>query len=568
MKNIKKIMALIVAMAMVIGTMTMAFAAPGDLDHNSKLTVSGLGENDTVEYYQILAWDQDANETDGWVFGNGIDTTKANGVITASDIYGQTDGENKITFDLAGTIGSVLKDPESSPAGNNNAGTWTVEGVDPGLYMVVVTSNTPGVIYNPIFVAANFKGAAETNVPGSSWIVTSDASYSDEAQAKKTTIPLDKKATGRDDNDGCVEGTTNSGYTAEVGEVIDYEVTTTIPKFGANYTKPVFKLTDELTGLELDTALPVVKAGTTTLTPGTDYTIDPDTFASGITEYTITFTQTYLSGLTAPTDITVTYAAKVTDAAEKSVNEENNTVTLNFSANPTDETGKAQLKDETNHFTFSIDAALFGSQYDNESSTEAIKIGVDKDGNPILSEQSYKFNGGVTHAALEGAEFALKDSTGTIVATATSDATGRITIKGLDVGSYTLVETKAPKGYIKLQNSVPVEINAKIKEEVTVTDEYDVDGTKITTTHKTNVLESYSVTVGGSTTTYTMENSADASSISISKIEASDEELANTKGVELPSTGGIGTTIFYVIGTILVIGAGVLLVTKRRMSAK
>ena len=44
-------------------------------------------------------------------------------------------------------------------------------------------------------------------------------------------------------------------------------------------------------------------------------------------------------------------------------------------------------------------------------------------------------------------------------------------------------------------------------------------------------------------------------------------EVENNSGSELPSIGGIGTTMFYVIGAILVIGAGVVLVTRRRMSA-
>ena len=43
--------------------------------------------------------------------------------------------------------------------------------------------------------------------------------------------------------------------------------------------------------------------------------------------------------------------------------------------------------------------------------------------------------------------------------------------------------------------------------------------------------------------------------------------VVNQSGSELPSTGGIGTTIFYIIGAILVIGAGVVLVTRRRMNA-
>ena len=44
--------------------------------------------------------------------------------------------------------------------------------------------------------------------------------------------------------------------------------------------------------------------------------------------------------------------------------------------------------------------------------------------------------------------------------------------------------------------------------------------------------------------------------------------MANSTGTELPSTGGMGTTLFYTLGAILVLGAGVLLVTKKRMSEK
>ena len=45
-------------------------------------------------------------------------------------------------------------------------------------------------------------------------------------------------------------------------------------------------------------------------------------------------------------------------------------------------------------------------------------------------------------------------------------------------------------------------------------------------------------------------------------------DVVNNSGAQLPSTGGIGTTIFYVLGSVLVIGAAVLLVTKKRMSTK
>lgn len=75
----------------------------------------------------------------------------------------------------------------------------------------------------------------------------------------------------------------------------------------------------------------------------------------------------------------------------------------------------------------------------------------------------------------------------------------------------------------------------------------------------TKVTET-STTVDGETTTTALDTSITSTSLY-------KETIKNQKGTELPSTGGIGTTIFYIIGAILVIGAGVVLVTRRRMNA-
>ena len=64
-----------------------------------------------------------------------------------------------------------------------------------------------------------------------------------------------------------------------------------------------------------------------------------------------------------------------------------------------------------------------------------------------------------------------------------------------------------------------------------------------------------------STTTVTVEKNLD-------DLDPAALEIVNQKGTLLPSTGGIGTTIFYVVGGILVVAAGILLVTKKRMSAR
>lgn len=109
---------------------------------------------------------------------------------------------------------------------------------------------------------------------------------------------------------------------------------------------------------------------------------------------------------------------------------------------------------------------------------------------------------------------------------------GKITIKGLDDATeYYLYETKAPAGYNRLTDAVKFKITATYNE---------------TGDHYTSVTAAV--------------NDVDQQSVSV--------QVANNKGSTLPSTGGIGTTLFYVIGGGLMAVAAVLLVTKKRMNSK
>lgn len=99
----------------------------------------------------------------------------------------------------------------------------------------------------------------------------------------------------------------------------------------------------------------------------------------------------------------------------------------------------------------------------------------------------------------------------------TTDSTGKFTIVGLDSGTYYLTETDAPQGYNKLADPITVVIN-------------DAGNTKVNNTTVNEV-----------------------------KVE-------NKSGSELPTTGGMGTTVFYVLGGALMLGAVVLFITKKRMN--
>ena len=100
----------------------------------------------------------------------------------------------------------------------------------------------------------------------------------------------------------------------------------------------------------------------------------------------------------------------------------------------------------------------------------------------------------------------------------TTKVSGKFTIQGLDADTYYLHETKQPDGYNKLKESVKVVIN-----------------------------ENGAITVGTDATV------------------VNEVEVLNKTGSLLPSTGGRGTTILYVLGALLVLGSSVVLITKRRM---
>ena len=113
---------------------------------------------------------------------------------------------------------------------------------------------------------------------------------------------------------------------------------------------------------------------------------------------------------------------------------------------------------------------------------------------------------------------------------------------GLDDGEYRLTETEAPEHY-----------NAIAPIYFTVTAEHEVEWTM----DRLDVLTSLS----GDVATGEIKFTADKVTGNIGT------EIVNERGVILPETGGIGTTIFYVAGVILVIGAALLLITKKKMSS-
>ena len=544
MKTMKKFGALFLAIVM-----AMALAVPAMAVENEKtIKVEGLQAGDAVKYVQVIEW----NNTTGWVKTTAF-ANLSNDVFNA--VVGSTTTPGKITDASATAIAAIGADMTDGGSVATGATSWTKDNLAPGLYMVQPVATSADVIYNPVFVAIQADGTGSV-------VDVTNLNYDNNGTAKKSDVTVDKKTKSTGDTEWA-EATTE-----DVGDIIDFKVETTVPAYLENYTNPVFTVSDALTdgltyavGDEGAYTTLTVKVGDTELTKDTDYTIT----ALDATHWTISFTKDYLQGRTAATVVTITYQAMITDAA-KNVNPESNTVTIDYSRNPSDATDHGTKTDKTTHYTFDIDAKLQGDE--NYTTSELIKVAQDSEGNPITEEKTYSNT--TTHHPLDGAVFTLYKSDGTTPytnseypngVTVTSANGGLLEIKGLDEGTYVLKETTPASGYMLMTDYLEFTITATYKT-VEATD----------TCNAYQELDTYSVAVthvaangdrtAGATSTYTLDNGTITKTGGVAG-DASNE-IVNVKGQSLPSTGGIGTKIFYTMGAVLVVGAGVVLVSRKR----
>jgi LPXTG-motif cell wall-anchored protein len=246
---------------------------------------------------------------------------------------------------------------------------------------------------------------------------------------------------------------------------------------------------------------------------------------------------------------------------------------------------------------------------------ELIKVGLAADG--TLLEKKEEYHSGTQwseQSPLEGAVFALftkepeKEDYASVEAATnssnlytndsftgivTSDSDGRLNITGLDANTYYyLREITAPSGYIKDDRTFTIFIDATYDTISAGSYQKDVNNTPNDTNdditvnyNEYKVLNGYTVKVNDGTNTtnsiYTIERVQDP--INEQKVDKATYQtitgdnggefagdvmtpISNTQGTELPSTGGIGTTIFYIVGGVMVAGAVIFLLTKRRIA--
>ena len=230
--------------------------------------------------------------------------------------------------------------------------------------------------------------------------------------------------------------------------------------------------------------------------------------------------------ITSDTKVIVDYKATLNENANIGMVGNVNEVYLKFSNNPNGDGKGKTPEDKVIVFTYELDTKKVDRAENEKLLKNAEFVLKNEDGTKYAKVTNKKFAGWVD-----------KDQATKLI---TGDD-GLIKVAGLDDGTYRLEETKAPDGYNKLSKDVIIIITAATKNGQTW------DGV--------NAIERLNVTADGKSGT------ADVNTGIVTV------QIENNSGSTLPSTGGIGTTIFYVVGVILMLGAGVLLVTKKRMSS-
>ncbi len=510
MKNSKKLASLLLALTMLFCMATTAFAA----------------------------------ETTGSIT---LDNPTAGETYTAYKIFDVVYNEAKTAYSYTISSNSEWYTTVSSYATAANGLTLTASATDATVYIVEVTSE---------FSAAAFANALKAAATGKSGTPLTETTVDGKTVAKAENLSLgyyfvtsttgalcnltttDADAVIHDKNEITFKKTV-SDNNPEVGQTVNFVLVGKVPDT-TGFTSYTYEIADTMSdGLTFQKDVKVYVGGTVTIGDDGAVTVNNNGTELSTEHYTLT-NNTEGIGFTLSIDvmeiqdnvtdwIVVTYSATVNEKAIAKIDENN--ATLKYSNDPTDEENTSTITEKEKLFTAKIVIDKFAadatdSTADNPRLAGAKFVLYKKNSDGSISY--YKYTAPVpadgdtpaVEAKIEWYKLGTNDTLASAIASGkitevTTDEKGAANFGGLENGTYYLHETESPAGYNLLKTDVQVDINGNDDEETSLS------------------------------------------------VEA---EIANNTGSELPETGGMGTTLFYVLGGVLVLAAIVLLVTKKRMS--
>ena len=484
-KTIKKLMAALLAVALLCAMAVPAFAAEGA---SGTITIDKAINGETYTAYKIFDVVSSKQETDG-------STTYVYTVAKGwADFFELSNVKDYVTVDKNGQPAWV-----ESKKSDIDLQAFAKLALDYASKTSTITGKTATAADNKAVITDLTAGYYVVSTTAGSLCILNTNGSDLKINEKNEAPTIDKKIDGNK--------TTND---AAIGDVVNYTVTIHAKKGATGYV-----LTDTMTkGLTFNPDSLTVKTGTSTLSKDTDYTVDvnstPDT--DGNTNFKVTFKDSYLNTIDSDTDIVVSYTATVNKDAEIGTTGNTNTAQLKYG-------NDATVESTTKTYSYKFD--LVKTDNSKKLLTGAkFKLYDTKDSNTPVNL--------IKDAATGNYRVAEKNEDGA-VAEIEINSYNAVTISGLNKKTYYLEETLAPEGYNKLTERQPVELG------------------------KEGFVENATLTGSG---------------VKGAEWTSGGVQVINNAGATLPSTGGMGTTLFYVLGGGLMVAAVVLLVTKKRMENK
>lgn len=437
MSKVKKVLAIILSMAMILGMSLTTFAAPST---EASIKISGLVENDNtlIKVYPVVVWDSAANEWDvsNWVTEGNINI----GAGTANWDGLKTDATKEGT--------------SATPVYNQTVNESSVEitGLDIGMYLILAEGDD---------TTYEVMGVQTYTYENDNLIGPLGA----EVYAKGEGYPVIKTFT-TEDAEKIV------GY----GDEIDYNITATFPSFADNSVDKTFWIEDKPDGLSIQNI--VVKVNDVELTKDVDYTLSQNVPAAKDQAVKVTFTEDFIGDENehATQSVLITVTAKVettgtySNTADSNKGSDESTVTR--------DTGSMTLtkKDET------LDNVLAGAVFEIWKDGKAVFFVATE--NPDEYRVALDNEGGNTQLTV-GDEGTTK---------------GQLILLGLSEGTYTIKEIKAPDGYAKIQDFdkvIDFSDSTEPAENNTIHLEFDVQNSKLSSLPETGGMGTTIFTIGG-----------------------------------------------------------------------
>lgn len=509
MKKMKKVMALLLSLVMVLAMSVVAFATEEGSTTSGTYTITAPATSHQYEIYQIFTGDLHEGTLSNLKWGkNGKETE---GTAVAADVVTALTGVTGKSFNEILAVVEPYANLNSTPIATVTNGA-TYEAVA-GYYLIKDKDNSvTGTDSYTLYIV---------KVVGN---VTIDP---------KSDVPsFEKKIKDTNDTEGTTTGWQDSAD-YDIGDNVPFKLEGTVAANYAQYKQYYFAFHDnEEEGLSFNKDSVRVYVDNTEITEG--YTV-VDNPADGCT-FEVVFNdlmaaaKEYNFTVGGGSKIRVEYTSKLNEKAKIGKEGNVNSASLEFSNNPNQEQGGTPDTGNTpwdNVIVFTY---------------KVVVNKIDSSKKPLAGaafELSKKVNDEYTRVALVNA---TQNTEGKY--TLSNETVTKFEWKGLDDGDYMLTEVITPAGY----NTI-APIKFTVNADHTITWEGENRNTILT-----------SLTGNAATGDITFTANDDKTELATN--------VVNNKGSELPSTGGMGTTIFYVVGSILVLGAAILLITKKRMSAR